>query len=106
MTSTQLINELSSPTIGQFNFIQNLLNNVGSNIVQIPEFNFGAHASKGLFMFDYTGNSYTYNKLLHVNFQINESQIPFIEEIKNKLPENIRNLVSYEFAIQIINYKN
>jgi hypothetical protein len=104
MNCNDLINEISK--IGQFNFIQNLFPNIGTNIVQTPEFNFGAHASRGLFMFDYTGNSYTYNKLLHVNLLINESEIPFIDEIKNKLPENIKNLISFEFAIQIINYKN
>jgi hypothetical protein len=105
-TSNELIENLSK--IEQFNFIKNIfeLQTLGNNIVQTPEFNFGAHASKGLFMFDYTGNSYTYNKLLHVNLQINESNIPFIDEIKNKIPENIRNLINFEFAIQIINYKN
>jgi len=104
MNCNELVNEISK--IGQFNFVQNLFPNIGTNNVQTPEFNFGAHASKGLFMFDYTGNSYTYNKLLHVNLSINESEIPFIDEIKNKIPDNIKNLISFEFAIQIINYKN
>ena len=109
MTSNELINELSK--IEQFNFVKDIFNIVDQNENEnrkalTPEFNFGAHASKGLFMFDYTGNSYTYNKLLHVNLDIKPENIKWIEEIKNKIPENIRNLVNYEFAIQIINYKN
>jgi len=103
LRTDELINELSS--ISQFNFVKDFFNNMGSNIVQTPEFNFGAHASKGLFMFDYTGNSYVYNKLMHVDLQINESEFPFINEIKEKIPDTIKDLISFEFGLQIINYK-
>jgi hypothetical protein len=56
-------------------------------------------------MFDYTGNSYVYNKLMHITLQINESEFPFINEIKEKIPETIKDLISFEFGLQIINYK-
>jgi hypothetical protein len=106
MTSNELMNELSK--IEQFNFIQEIFTNIDNEDGKAltPEFNFPAHASRGLFMFDYTGNSYTYNKLLHVNLDIKSENIKWIEEIKNKIPEGIRNLINFEFGLQIINYKN
>ena len=80
-----------------------LFDSKNTNIITKPDFIHRAgNNSNGLYMFDYTNGSKAYNKLLHVNFPIENKNIPYFEEIKNNLPESIRDKVIWEFGIQII----
>jgi hypothetical protein len=106
-TCFELINELLFISVLKSllitNDLKSLFNKENINLISDPISEYRAdYKVKGLFMFDYTGNSKEYNKILHVNFPIENKNIPYFEEIKNNLPVSIRDKVIWEFGIQII----